>query len=59
MEAVLQATTAEAATPSGQAAMASIVNSRLQQPGQEPRSASRLMTMRVSRLCTFTCGLIT
>jgi hypothetical protein len=53
---VPQAATAEAAAPSGQAAMASIIKSRLQQPGQEHRSASRLVTMRASRLCTSTCG---
>jgi hypothetical protein len=39
--------------------MANIVKSWLQQLGQEPRSANRLMTVQASRLCTFTCGSIT
>jgi hypothetical protein len=45
MEVVLQAATVEAAAPSGQAAMASIIKSRLQEPGQEPRFANRLVTV--------------
>jgi hypothetical protein len=45
MEVVLQAAMAEAAAPSGQAAMASIIKSQLQQPGQEPRFTSRLVTV--------------
>jgi hypothetical protein len=57
--AVPQAATVEAAAPSGPAEMVSIVKSQLQQPGQEPRSASRLVTVRASRLCTSTCGSIT
>jgi hypothetical protein len=59
MAAVLQAAMAEAAVPSGQVAIASIVKSQLQQLGQEPRSASRLMTVRASWLCMSTCGSIT
>jgi hypothetical protein len=57
--AVFQAATTEAAAPSGLAAMTGIIKPRLQQLGQEPRSASRLVPMRVSWLCMFTYGSIT
>jgi hypothetical protein len=43
--AVFQAAMAEAAVPSGLVAMTSIVKPRLQQPGQEPRTASPLVPM--------------
>jgi hypothetical protein len=59
MAAVLQAAMAEAAVPSGEAAIARIVKSQLQQLGQEPRSASRLVTVRASQLCMSTYGSIT
>jgi hypothetical protein len=55
--AVFQAGTTEVTAPSGLAAMADIVKPGLLQPGQEPRSASRLMPMRASRLYMSTCGL--
>jgi hypothetical protein len=56
---VLQTATAEAAAPSGHAAMASNANSRLQRPSQEPRAARQLATAQASRLYMSTCGLTT
>jgi hypothetical protein len=56
---VLQAATAGATAPSGQAAMASNTKYRLQRPSQELRFAHRLAIARTSRLYRSMSGLIT